>query len=370
MKLATIRTADGTRAVRVDGDAPSSSASPTSARCSPTRTGGACGGRRRAPARPSRGLDYAPLIPRPAKIVCVGLNYRTHILEMGRELPDVPDAVRQVRPGAGRRQRRHRRCPRRRGGGLGGRARRRHRRRGPARRPRAGRRAAIAGYTVLNDVTGGTGSTAPLQWLQGKTFEATTPVGPWLVTADEAGGPPRWSSPARSTASGAEGRHRRPRLRPGDLVAVHLRDHHAGARRHASPPAPPAGSATPASPPRYLARRARARDPDRGAGRVPQHLRRRGDRGDSRRDRELVVGGERHAGHRSWPGLADADFGARPAAARLEPGPRRRPRRPQRRRAGQPARPGRGQVSRRPCTRRPRPGTRRSPRRSDCRRPR
>ena len=27
------------------------------------------------------------------------------------------------------------------------------------------------------------------EWLQGKTFEASTPVGPWLVTRDEAGDP-------------------------------------------------------------------------------------------------------------------------------------------------------------------------------------
>ena len=35
-----------------------------------------------------------------------GLNYRTHILEMGRELPAAPDAVRQVPRGAGRAVRR------------------------------------------------------------------------------------------------------------------------------------------------------------------------------------------------------------------------------------------------------------------------
>lgn len=35
-------------------------------------------------------VDYAPVVPRPAKIFCAGLNYRTHILEMGRELPRYP----------------------------------------------------------------------------------------------------------------------------------------------------------------------------------------------------------------------------------------------------------------------------------------
>lgn len=32
--------------------------------------------------------NFAPLIPEPSKVVCVGLNYRNHILEMGRELPE------------------------------------------------------------------------------------------------------------------------------------------------------------------------------------------------------------------------------------------------------------------------------------------
>jgi len=30
-----------------------------------------------------------------------------------------------------------------------------------------------------------------LQWLQGKTFEHSTPLGPWLVTSDESPGPSR-----------------------------------------------------------------------------------------------------------------------------------------------------------------------------------
>ena len=34
--------------------------------------------------------DYAPVVPNPSKIVCVGLNYRTHIQEMGRDLPQYP----------------------------------------------------------------------------------------------------------------------------------------------------------------------------------------------------------------------------------------------------------------------------------------
>ena len=45
--------------------------------------------------------------------------------------------------------------------------------------------AAIAGYTVLNDVSARDWQFRTSQFLQGKTFERTTPLGPWLVTPDE-----------------------------------------------------------------------------------------------------------------------------------------------------------------------------------------
>ena len=35
-------------------------------------------------------LDYAPLVPAPDKIICIGLNYRDHVAEMGRQAPDFP----------------------------------------------------------------------------------------------------------------------------------------------------------------------------------------------------------------------------------------------------------------------------------------
>ncbi len=47
--------------------------------------------------------------------------------------------------------------------------------------------AAIAGYTVLNDVSMRDWQWRTTEWLSGKAFEATTPVGPWLVTPDEVG---------------------------------------------------------------------------------------------------------------------------------------------------------------------------------------
>ena len=44
---------------------------------------------------------------------------------------------------------------------------------------------AVAGYTILNDVTMRDWQFRTSQFLQGKTFERSTPVGPYLVTPDE-----------------------------------------------------------------------------------------------------------------------------------------------------------------------------------------
>ena len=45
--------------------------------------------------------------------------------------------------------------------------------------------AAIAGYSVLNDVTMRDYQFRTREWFQGKTFEQPTPFGPCFVTADE-----------------------------------------------------------------------------------------------------------------------------------------------------------------------------------------
>ncbi len=184
MRLATIRTATGHRAVRIDSD-------------TATETGDAdvrallehpdWAQRAAAAAGPSHrldSLDYAPLVPSPEKIVCVGQNYRDHVLEMGNEVPDYPTLFAKYAPalvGAyddivlprvsdkvdyeaeltvviGHRVRHA--------------------------TPEQGR-AAIAGYTVLNDVSVRDWQQRTKQFLQGKTFEHSTPVGPWLVTPDE-----------------------------------------------------------------------------------------------------------------------------------------------------------------------------------------
>jgi len=184
VKLATIRTASGTAAVRL-GDAEAvelgvADLSELLRRAGWREQAATAAG----PRHPRASLAYAPLVPTPGKIICVGLNYRTHILEMGRELPSyptlfakfsnallgaqdnivLPDVSDQVDWEAEL-------------GVVIGR---------PARRVSAGQAAdAIAGYTIVNDVSMRDWQCRTSEWLQGKSFEASTPVGPWLVTPDE-----------------------------------------------------------------------------------------------------------------------------------------------------------------------------------------
>ena len=134
------------------------------------------------------GADLAPVVPGPDKIVCVGLNYRDHAAETNHPLPTAPiyfakyrraltgpyDPIRLPPPEVstsadwevelavviGRPVRNA----------------------GPEEAL-----AAIAGFTVLNDVSIRDWQTRTTQFLAGKTFEGSTPVGPALVTADEIG---------------------------------------------------------------------------------------------------------------------------------------------------------------------------------------
>ncbi|MCE0764177.1 2-hydroxyhepta-2,4-diene-1,7-dioate isomerase, partial [Pseudonocardia kujensis] len=90
MRLMTLRTGGGTRAARADGehaveiDAPDVGTllADPGWRTRAERAGGT--------RHEIAGADVAPVVPRPGKILCVGLNYRTHILEMGRDLPTHP----------------------------------------------------------------------------------------------------------------------------------------------------------------------------------------------------------------------------------------------------------------------------------------
>ena len=184
MRLATIRTATSTAAVRVVGE----EAIEIGALDVGTllvdpgwraRAEAASGHRHEVSA-----LDVAPLIPRPEKIICVGLNYKNHILEMGRELPEHPTLFAKF-PSALIGARDDIVLPRvssqvdwevELAVVIGA----------PARHvsideaPRS-----IAGYSVLNDVSVRDWQNRTLQWLQGKTFESSTPLGPELVTLDE-----------------------------------------------------------------------------------------------------------------------------------------------------------------------------------------
>lgn len=181
MRLATIRTPSGPRAVRIDEDAAVETghsdlgellASPQWRELASAAAG---------PRHTLDALDYAPLVPHPEKVICVGLNYRSHILEMGRELPEFPTLfAKYSRALIGARD--DITLPAASGAmdweaelGVVIGTHVRH-----ADRERAAQ--AIAGYTVVNDVTARDWQNRTLQWLQGKTFEGTTPVGPWLVT--------------------------------------------------------------------------------------------------------------------------------------------------------------------------------------------
>ena len=95
MKLATVRTADGaTRAVRSGGAARPDR--PRFPRCRRTAQlqddwlDKAAAPRPRQVEAAGPGIVRSPVVPAPGKVLCVGLNYRSHILEMGRELPKYP----------------------------------------------------------------------------------------------------------------------------------------------------------------------------------------------------------------------------------------------------------------------------------------
>ena len=129
--------------------------------------------------------EFGPAVPAPERILCLGLNYREHALEGGRAVPTWPDTFVRghqtligpyadlVRPalselfdyegelgvviGAGGRYIRA-----------------------------ADAMAAIAGFVVLNDASAREWQRAATQWTAGKNFEGSMPIGPEVVTTDEA----------------------------------------------------------------------------------------------------------------------------------------------------------------------------------------
>ncbi|MFD6326652.1 fumarylacetoacetate hydrolase family protein [Streptomyces sp. NPDC058442] len=203
MKLATLRTDGTTKAVRLDGDVLVDLGFPD---VGTLLAQDDWAERAAAPAGdattyPAEGADFAPVVPQPSKVVCVGLNYRNHIQEMGRDLPEHPTLFAKfadsligagddiVRPEetdqfdwevelavvVGKQVRR-------------------------AKGEQAEQ--AIAGFTVLNDITTRDWQFRTREWLQGKTWDSTTPVGPYLVTPDELPGGVRPALDVKLTVDG------------------------------------------------------------------------------------------------------------------------------------------------------------------------
>jgi acylpyruvate hydrolase len=184
MKLSTLRLDAGTAAVRIDGDATA-----TVIDGYPDLSALLAESDWKALAQSASGrildlatADYAPVVPNPGKIVCVGLNYATHIKEMGRELPQYPTLFTKFKEALT----------------------------GPYDDVVVPEYAAsaldweaelavvvgkqayqvsetdadayIAGYSVINDYTMRDYQYRTLQWDQGKTFEKTSGFGPYLDT--------------------------------------------------------------------------------------------------------------------------------------------------------------------------------------------
>jgi 2-keto-4-pentenoate hydratase/2-oxohepta-3-ene-1,7-dioic acid hydratase in catechol pathway len=127
-------------------------------------------------------------IPRPPKIICIGLNYRDHAIESKLEIPTIPvvfskyassvigpgDAIvlpkNSVKPDYEAelafvigKNGRHIQA--------------------------ADWEQYVFGYTCLNDVSARDFQMATSQWMIGKTFDTFAPMGPYLVTADEIADP-------------------------------------------------------------------------------------------------------------------------------------------------------------------------------------
>jgi 2-keto-4-pentenoate hydratase/2-oxohepta-3-ene-1,7-dioic acid hydratase in catechol pathway len=123
-------------------------------------------------------------IPRPPKIICIGLNYHDHALESKMPIPEVPTVFAKfhtavigpgqpiVLPAISAKPdyeaefavvigRGGRRIPEERWGDH------------------------VFGYTMLNDVSARDFQMATSQWMIGKTFDTFAPIGPAIVTADE-----------------------------------------------------------------------------------------------------------------------------------------------------------------------------------------
>jgi 2-keto-4-pentenoate hydratase/2-oxohepta-3-ene-1,7-dioic acid hydratase in catechol pathway len=137
---------------------------------------------------PLSDVQLLPPIPNPEKIICIGLNYRSHAEEAGVEAPETPTFFAKFRNALVAD-----------GSEVAL----------PAASAKVdyeaevafviGRRAKdvsesdaldhVAGYMLLNDLSARDLQFATPQWIPGKVFDGSAPCGPALVTPDEAGPP-------------------------------------------------------------------------------------------------------------------------------------------------------------------------------------
>lgn len=185
MRLATLRTADGTAAARLDGDTYTvieGCADLSELLAEPEWRDLAASASGQTVALADAELET--LLPAPSKVFCVGLNYATHIQEMGRELPTYPTLFAKfadsltgpyddiVAPAED--EMLDWECEL--GMVIGADA---------YRVSEADAPQYIAGYTVVDDVSMRGYQRRTIEWLQGKIWQSSTPVGPCLVTPDE-----------------------------------------------------------------------------------------------------------------------------------------------------------------------------------------
>jgi 2-keto-4-pentenoate hydratase/2-oxohepta-3-ene-1,7-dioic acid hydratase in catechol pathway len=138
-----------------------------------------------APRHKMSSLVLAPVVPRPGKIICLGLNYYDHAKETGRQKPDYPwffmrSATSLVAHGAPAW------CPKASGkfdyeaelAVVIGRRSGRH-------VPQDDALDLVFGYACFNDMSVRDYQKRTPQWTIGKNFDRTGGFGPALVTADE-----------------------------------------------------------------------------------------------------------------------------------------------------------------------------------------
>lgn len=164
-----------------------------------------------APRHPLEGTKLLPVLPRPGKIICLGLNYAEHAAEGGREKPDYPNFFMRgattlighdapvIRPRVSEQLDFEAELA----AVIG--------RRVPRHVSRADALSYVAGYACFNDVSVRDYQRRTPQWTIGKNFDATGPFGPAFVTADEL--PP-----------GATGLHIESRLNGKVMQSANTRD--------------------------------------------------------------------------------------------------------------------------------------------------